>query len=159
MSRPGIGWLAHLRGLHRSLVGHTEGFADGGPGVAGGSGVCDEFGAAGGHRVHASLEGGEGFEGVVGHEHTVTGVAVFEQTCNYSCMVDGAIKPGYEVTYTGHSWLGHAVEHTHGHGFVLDVHNDHASVLYGSSVLIVPTGELAFYRDRLQVAWEAQVRS
>lgn len=69
------------------------------------------------------------------------------------------IKPGYEVTYTGPSWLGHAVEHTHGHGFVLDVHNDHATVLYGRSVLIVPTSELAFYRDRLEVAWEAQVRS
>lgn len=73
------------------------------------------------------------------------------------CSVGGMdIKPGHEVTYTGTSWLGHAVEHTHGHGFVLDVHNDHASVLYGSSVLIVPTSDLAFYRDRLQVAWEAQ---
>jgi hypothetical protein len=77
-----------LGGLHRGLVADAEGAADGWPGVTCGAGFCDEFGAACGHGIHPRLEGGEGFEDVVGHTLTVTGVAGCSQACNYGCRQD-----------------------------------------------------------------------
>ena len=76
-------------GFHGGLVAHPESATDGGPGVPGVAGLGDEFGAAGGHAVHPLLEGGEGFEDVVGHKKTVTGVAGLRQVCNYGCRTKG----------------------------------------------------------------------
>lgn len=80
--------MSDLDGFHGGLVGHPERAAYGGPGVACGAGFGDELGATGGHTVHPLLEGGEGFEGVVGHDLTVTGVADGSQVCNHGCMMN-----------------------------------------------------------------------
>lgn len=78
--------MSDLRGFHGSGVGHADGVADLGPGVAGGSRVGDELGAAGGHGVHAGLERGEGLERIICHGNTVTQVAEVGLACYCSYM-------------------------------------------------------------------------
>lgn len=78
---------ALVGGFHGGLVAHSEGSADGGPGVAGFTRLADEFGASGGHGAHPLLERSQGFEDVIGHNQTVTGVAVRGQVCNHSYML------------------------------------------------------------------------
>lgn len=85
-----VALVTGLCGLHGTDVAHSEGSADRGPGVSCVAGGGDELGAPGGHGVHAFLEGGEGFEGVVSHEKTVTRVAFPRQTCNNSYMTTAA---------------------------------------------------------------------
>lgn len=90
-----------LRGFHGPLVAHAEGFTDLGPGVAVGAGFGDELGATGGHGVHARLEGAECVERVVGHESTVTEVAMIPQLCNYGCRLGertGTMDEGINIT-------------------------------------------------------------
>lgn len=65
--------------------------------MPGGARLGDELGAAGGHRIHALLERGERFEGVVvGHEKTVTFVASEGQVCNNSYMATTTETATYE---------------------------------------------------------------
>lgn len=83
------------RGFHSALVTHAERAPDIGPGMPLPACFRDDFGTLGGECVNAGLDRREAVEGVVGHSHTVTAVAMLEQTCNHGCMTN---RPACDMT-------------------------------------------------------------